>query len=77
MTATTCRTASDRAVGGTRAGISQQQAKLRLACWNHGQRDGRRALCRVVDPHIVRLVHRVVEHVLDQRAEHASGGCPL
>jgi DNA-binding transcriptional ArsR family regulator len=33
-----------RAVGGTKAGISQHLAKLRLAGWIDGRRDGRRVL---------------------------------
>jgi DNA-binding transcriptional ArsR family regulator len=65
-----------RAVGGTKAGISQHLAKLRLAGWIDGQRDGRRVLYRVVDPHIVTLVHQVVEHILDQRADSGGGGSP-
>ena len=61
------------AVGGTKAGISQHLAKLRLAGWIDGRRDGRRILYRVVDPHIVTLVHQGVEHILDQRAERGTG----
>lgn len=64
------------AVGGTKAAISQHLAKLRLAGWIDGQRDGRRVLYRVVDPHIVTLVHQVVEHILDQRADSEGGGSP-
>ena len=56
------------AVGGTKAGISQHLAKLRLAGWIDGRRDGRHVLYRVVDPHIVTLVHQAVEHILDLRA---------
>jgi len=56
------------AVGGTKAGISQHLAKLRLAGWINRRRDGRRILYRVVDPHIVTLVHQGVEHVLGERA---------
>jgi DNA-binding transcriptional ArsR family regulator len=55
------------AVGGTKAGISQHLAKLRLAGWVDSRRDGRRLLYRVVDPHIVTLVHQAVEHILDLR----------
>jgi DNA-binding transcriptional ArsR family regulator len=55
------------AVGGTKAGISQHLAKLRLAGWVDSRRDGRRLLYRVTDPHIVTLVHQAVEHVLDLR----------
>ena len=55
------------AVGGTKAGISQHLAKLRLAGWIDSRRDGRRLLYRVTDPHIVTLVHQAVEHVLDLR----------
>ena len=55
------------AVGGTKAGISQHLAKLRLAGWIHARRDGRRLLYRVTDPHIVTLVHQAVEHILDLR----------
>ena len=62
-----------RAVGGTKAGISQHLAKLRLAGWVDGQRDGRRVLYRVVDPHIVTLVHQAVEHIQHQKAQAASG----
>ena len=62
-----------RAIGTTKAGVSQHLAKLRLAGWIEGRRDGRRILYRVVDPHIVTLVHQAVEHVLDQRAERGSG----
>ena len=62
-----------RAVGGTKAAISQHLAKLRLAGWVEGRRDGRRVLYRVTDPHIVTLVHQAVEHILDQRAtRHAT-----
>ena len=61
-----------RAVGGTKAGISQHLAKLRLAGWIDGRRDGRRVLYRVVDPHIVTLVHQAVEHILDERAERGT-----
>ena len=62
-----------RAVGGTKAAISQHLAKLRLAGWVEGRRDGRHVLYRVTDPHIVTLVHQAVEHILDQRApRHAT-----
>ena len=57
-----------RAVGGTKAAISQHLAKLRLAGWVDGRREGRRVLYRVTDPHIVTLVHQAVEHILDQRS---------
>jgi DNA-binding transcriptional ArsR family regulator len=56
------------AIGSTKAGVSQHLAKLRLAGWIAGRRDGRRILYHVVDPHIVTLVHQVVDHVLDERA---------
>ena len=59
------------AVGGTKAGISQHLAKLHLAGWINRRRDGRRVLYRVVDPHIVTLVHQGVQHVLDERAARA------
>ncbi|NMM16491.1 MAG: helix-turn-helix transcriptional regulator [Cellulomonas sp.] len=55
------------AVGGTKAGISQHLAKLRLAGWVDSRRDGRRLLYRVVDPHITTLLLPAVEHVLDLR----------
>ena len=55
------------AVGGTKAGISQHLAKLRLAGWIDARRDGRRLLYRVTDPHIVTLVHQAVEHILELR----------
>ncbi len=55
------------AVGGTKAGISQHLAKLRLAGWVDSRREGRRLLYRVTDPHIVTLVHQAVEHILDLR----------
>lgn len=55
------------AVGGTKAGISQHLAKLRLAGWVDSRRDGRRLLYRVVDPHITTLLLQAVEHVLDLR----------
>jgi DNA-binding transcriptional ArsR family regulator len=61
-----------RAVGGTKAGISQHLAKLRLAGWIDGRRDGRRVLYKVVDPHIVTLVHQGVEHILEQEADAAA-----
>jgi DNA-binding transcriptional ArsR family regulator len=63
-------------VGGTKAGISQHLAKLRLAGWINGRRDGRRVLYSVIDNHIVTLVHQGVEHILDERAARAprSGG---
>ena len=56
------------AVGGTKAGISQHLVKLHLAGWINRRRDGLRILYRVVDPHIVTLVHQGVEHVLEERA---------
>jgi DNA-binding transcriptional ArsR family regulator len=56
------------AVGGTKAGVSQHLAKLRLAGWIDSRRQGRRLLYRVTDPHIVTLVHQVVERILDLRA---------
>ena len=59
------------AVGGTQAGISQHLAKLRLAGWINRRRDGRRILYRVVDAHIVTLVHQGVEHILEERAARA------
>ena len=62
-----------RAVGGTKAGISQHLAKLRLAGWIDRRRDGRRVLYKVVDPHIVTLVHQGVEHILDQRPRTGNG----
>lgn len=55
-------------VGGTKAGISQHLTKLRLAGWIGRRREGRRVLYRVIDPHIVTLVHQAVEHILDLRA---------
>lgn len=61
------------AIGSTKAGVSQHLAKLRLAGWIEGRRVGRRILYRVVDPHIVTLVHQAVEHILDQRAEPGTG----
>jgi DNA-binding transcriptional ArsR family regulator len=62
-----------RAVGGTKAGISQHLAKLRLAGGTDGHRDGRRVLYPVADPHIVTLVHQGGEHILGQRAEPGTG----
>jgi len=59
-----------RAVGGTKAAISQHLAKLRLAGWVDTRRDGRRVLYRATDPHILTLVQQAVEHVRDQRAAH-------
>jgi DNA-binding transcriptional ArsR family regulator len=59
------------AVGGTKAGISQHLSKLRLAGWVNRRRDGRRILYRVVDSHIVTLVHQGVEHILHERAGRA------
>jgi DNA-binding transcriptional ArsR family regulator len=56
-----------RAVGGTKAGISQHLAKLHLAGCVERRREGRRILYAVVDPHIVTLVQQGVEHVLDQQ----------
>lgn len=56
------------AAGGTKAGISQHLAKMRLAGWIDARRYGRRLLYRVTDPHIVTLVHQAVEHILDLRA---------
>ena len=56
------------AVGGTKAGISQHLAKLRLAGWIDRRREGRFLLYRVADPHIVTLVHQAVAHILDLRA---------
>jgi DNA-binding transcriptional ArsR family regulator len=61
------------AVGGTKAGISQHLAKLRLAGWVDTRRDGRHILYRVVDPHIVTVVHQAVEHILDLRATRRRG----
>jgi len=61
------------AVGGTKAGVSQHLAKLRLAGWVDTRRDGRHILYRVVDPHIVTLVHQAVEHILDLRATRRGG----
>lgn len=52
-----------REVGGTKAAISQHLAKLRLAGWIDARREGRRVLYRVVDQHIVTLVHLAVEHI--------------
>ncbi|WP_407343629.1 ArsR/SmtB family transcription factor [Pengzhenrongella phosphoraccumulans] len=57
------------AVGGTKAGISQHLAKLRLAGWIDRRREGRYLLYRVVDPHIVTLVRQAVEHILDLRVQ--------
>jgi DNA-binding transcriptional ArsR family regulator len=48
------------AVGRTKAGISQHLAKLDLAGWINRRREGRRILYRVVDSHIVTLVHQGV-----------------
>jgi DNA-binding transcriptional ArsR family regulator len=64
------------AVGGTKAGISQHLAKLRLAGWINGRRDGRRVVYRVIDNHIVTLVRQGVEHILEEPAARApmSGG---
>ena len=61
-------------VGGTSAGISQHLAKLRLAGWIGRRREGRRVMYRVVDPHIVALVHQAVELILDLRATPAREG---
>ncbi len=55
-----------RAVGGTKAAISQHLAKLRLAGWIDGRKEGRRVLYRLTDPHIITLVHQAVEHILDE-----------
>jgi DNA-binding transcriptional ArsR family regulator len=57
-----------REVGGTKAAISQHLAKLRLAGWIDGRREGRRVLYRVVDDHIVTLVHLAVEHIEEQQS---------
>ena len=65
-----------RAVGGTKAGISQHLAKLRMAGWVEGEREGRRVLYRVVDRHIVTLVHQAIEHILDQRTEREAARHP-
>jgi DNA-binding transcriptional ArsR family regulator len=59
------------AVGGTKAGISQHLAKLRLAGWVDRRRVGRRVLYRAVDSHIAAMVHQGVEHVLDERVARA------
>jgi DNA-binding transcriptional ArsR family regulator len=64
------------AVGGSKAGVSQHLAKLRLAGWLDARRDGRRVRYRVADPHIVTLVHQAVEHVLDLRAGPALASAP-
>lgn len=66
-----------RAVGGTKAGISQHLAKLRLAGWIDRRREGRRVLYQVVDPHIVTLVHQGVAHILDQRGGTAGAPNPV
>jgi len=62
-----------RAVGGTKAAISQHLAKLRLAGWVDRRKEGRRVLYRVADPQIVTLIQQAVAHVLDQRAARAPG----
>jgi hypothetical protein len=62
-----------RATSGCTSTPCGNLAKLRLAGWIGGRRDGRRILYRVVDPHIVTLVHQAVEHILDQRAECGTG----
>jgi len=59
------------AVGGTKSGVSQHLAKLRLAGWINRRRDGRRILYQMADPHIVTMVHQGVEHILDERAARA------
>ena len=58
-----------RAVGGTKAAISQHLAKLRLAGWIDGRKEGRRVLYHVSDNHITTLVHQAVEHILDQQRQ--------
>ena len=66
------------AVGGTKVGISQHLAELRLAGWINRGRDGRRVLYREVDTHIVTLVRQGVEHILEERAVRAAtSGGPL
>ena len=42
---------------------SQQLAKLRAAGVVSARRDGRRQLYRIDDPHIVRLVQTIFEHI--------------
>ena len=57
-----------RAVGGTKAAISQHLAKLRMAGWVDARRDGRRVLYRATDPQVLALVEQAIAHVLDDRA---------
>ena len=65
------------AVGGTKAGISQHLAKLRLAGWIDARRDGQHVRYRVVDPDIVALVHRAVTYVLDDQAPPGPQPSPI
>ena len=61
------------AVGGAIARTTQHLAKLRLAGWGDTRRHGRQIRYRVVDPHIVSLIHRAVAHVLHQRVTGRAG----
>lgn len=49
--------------GATIPATSQQLAKLRAAGVVSARREGRRQLYRVDDPHIVRIVETVFEHI--------------
>jgi hypothetical protein len=68
-----CRARTVRADEGARDDVQDGQAVVARGCAGRlagsvdSRRDGRRLLYRVTDPHVVTLVHQVVEHVLDLR----------
>jgi DNA-binding transcriptional ArsR family regulator len=50
-------------VGMSVAAVSQHLAKLRLAGVISGQRDGRRQLYTVNDPHVLTLIQQIFDHI--------------
>ncbi|EMF02633.1 winged helix-turn-helix transcriptional regulator [Streptomyces mobaraensis NBRC 13819 = DSM 40847] len=58
-------------VGGALPAISQHLAKLKLAGLVRSRREGRRVVYLVDDPHVVTIVHLMVDHLSDRRAEPA------
>lgn len=55
-------------VGTSVATVSQHLAKMRLANLVTARREGKRQIYEVDDPHVITLLHQVLEHHADLRS---------